>query len=127
MISMEAPGGADEGGEGGARGQEGAVDQRRGLEVAPEPDPARDHVEAGQQDDERRVVARGVREDAGRPRQVEEQHRQAEAGRHEQLVPVRLPPVRQRERQERDGEEHRREGQHGIERERSRHGASLLS
>ena len=62
MSSIEAPVVPDERGEERARGQEGRVRPRRGLEVAVEHDAAGDHEEAAEQDDERHVVERGVDE-----------------------------------------------------------------
>ena len=105
---------------GGARGphegrQEPAERQEPGVgggrrhQVASQQDAAGDHEQAGEQDDERDVVDGRVQE-AGRMAQpVEGEHGEAQDRGGEQLVAVRLPPVRDPERAHGDGQQHGRQ------------------
>src|SRR5256886_4436071 len=106
-----------------ARCEQGAGRENRGVhergrgEVAAHEDSAGDHVEGGQQDDERDVLLRHVDERRRLPDEVKGEHRQSEHDRDDELVAVRLPPVRHREGKDRDGEEHDDERGHGIDRQ----------
>lgn len=79
------------------------------------PDPAGDHVQRAQQDNERDVLRRFLRQhlDVGvapPQRQVEHDGHGAERG-HDRLVAVSLPAAGGDERPEGDGQQHRQEGQ----------------
>ena len=91
--------------------EERGVRARRRLEVALEEDPARDHEQPAQQDDERHVVRGGVDERLRAGAQVEDEHGAAQEGGDPELAQVGLPEVRGGEGKDGDREEQPREGQ----------------
>ena len=104
----------------GADRQEGGIDERRGLQIPLEEDPARDGEQRDQEHDERVVLMEDLREDleADRPlvQQVREDGQGAE-GADDALVQVGLPPPAVDQRDNRDTEQDQHEGRNGPERQ----------
>jgi len=110
-------GGADQVREHRPDGQDRQVGLRRGPEVAADVDAAGDDVERPEQRDERDVLVAAVQQALGELEEQVDPHRRRDDGREDPAVPVALPPVVGHERQDRDPEQHHREGDHRPERD----------
>ena len=121
--------GADERREERAEPEEGRVGHRCGLEIAGQADPAGNHVEPGEEDEERDVLLAHGHERLGLAARVEREDGHPQDAGDDQLVTVGLPPARHGQRTDGDGEQQdgerrdRRERQHTALRSAERIGA----
>src|SRR5262249_60050144 len=116
---------ADERGESGPEPEERGVRQGRRLQIALEKDAPGNRVQPGQQDDEGDVLLRRTGQRRGLADQIEPCDGYPQGNGDDELVTVGLPPARDGQRTDRNGEEHRDERNDRVHRRRGHASASL--